>query len=107
MWWSYPFMILFWTLYIFTPNKRDALLIVAGGQTLNFLTTDSTAKSIPHELTMFIVTELKSMAADAKVDLNISNQKEKVLNEARNMTVDELINRMNVDSSFAKIVLNK
>ena len=47
------------------------------------------------------------MAADAKVDLNISNQKEKVLNEARNMTVDELINRMNVDSSFAKIVLNK
>lgn len=107
MWWSYPFMILFWTLYIFTPNKRDALLIVAGGQTLNFLTTDITAKSIPHELTMFIVTELKSMAADAKVDLNISNQKEKVLNEARNMTVDELINRMNVDSSFAKIVLNK
>ena len=55
MWWSYPFMILFWTLYIFTPNKRDALLIVAGGQTLNFLTTDSTAKSIPHELTKYAI----------------------------------------------------
>ena len=36
MFWSYPFMILFWSLTIFTPSKRDALFIVGGGQVVNF-----------------------------------------------------------------------
>jgi hypothetical protein len=107
MWWSYPFMILFWSLYIFTPNKKDALLIVAGGQTLNFLTTDSASKQIPKELSNFVVTELKNMASDAKVELNIQNQKEKILEEAKTMSSTELITKMASDSNFAKIILDK
>ena len=107
MWWSYPFMILFWSLYIFTPNKKDALLIVAGGQTLNFLTTDSASKQIPKELSNFVVTELKNMASDAKVELNIQNQKEKILEEAKTMSSAELITKMASDSNFAKIILDK
>jgi hypothetical protein len=107
MWWSYPFMILFWSLYIFTPSKKDALLIVAGGQTLNFLTTDSTSKQIPHELSSFVVTELKNMAENAKVDLNIASQKDKILEEAKNMTANQLMDKMRVDSNFAKVILNK
>ena len=107
MWWSYPFVFLFWSLYIFTPNKKDALLIVAGGQTMNFLTTDSTAKQIPHELSNFVVTELKNMAADAKVDLNIKDQKQKILDEAKNMSTKELMEKMKVDSTFAKVILEK
>jgi hypothetical protein len=107
MWWSYPFMILFWSLYIFTPSKKDALLIVAGGQTLNFLTTDSTSKQIPHELSSFVVTELKNMAENAKVDLGIASQKDKILEEAKNMTANQLMDKMRVDSNFAKVILNK
>lgn len=107
MWWSYPFMFLFWSLYVFTPSKKDALLIVAGGQTMNFLTTDSTAKQIPHELSNFVVTELKSMAAEAQVDLNIKGQKEKILDEAKNMSAKELMEKMKVDSTFAKVILEK
>lgn len=107
MWWSYPFMILFWSLHIFTPSKKDALLIVAGGQTMNFLTTDSTAKQIPHELSNFVVTELKNMAAEARVDLNIKDQKEKILEEAKNMSAKELVEKMKVDTTFAKVVLDK
>ena len=107
MWWSYPFMILFWSLYIFTPSKKDALLIVAGGQTLNFLTTDSTSRQIPHELTSFIVTELKNMAENAKVDLNIASQKDKILQEAKNMSANQLIEKMKSDSNFAKVILDK
>lgn len=106
MWWSYPFCILFWLLQIATPSKKDALLIVAGGETLNFLTTDSTARQIPHELTSFVVTELKNMASDAKVELNINNQKEKILNEAKNMSSSELMEKMKSDTAFAKIILN-
>lgn len=105
--WSYPFMFLFWSLFIFTPSKKDALLIVAGGQTMNFLTTDKSAKQIPHELSSFIVTELKNMASEAKVDLNIKDQKAKILEEAKNMSAKELMDRMKVDTTFAKIVLDK
>jgi len=105
MWWCYPFMIFFWMLFIFTPSKKDALLIVAGGQTLNFLTTDSTAKQIPHELSNFVVTELKNMANDAKVDLNITNQKQKILEEVKGYTSQQLLDKMKADSSFKKIIL--
>jgi hypothetical protein len=107
MWWSYPFMFLFWSLFIFTPSKKDALLIVAGGQTMNFLTTDKTAKQIPHELSNFVVTELKNMASEAKVDLNIKDQKQKILDEANNMSAKELVEKMKVDSTFAKVILDK
>jgi hypothetical protein len=106
MWWSYPFMILFWSLYVFTPNKKDALLIVAGGQTMEFLTTDSTAKQIPHEVLNFVSTELRSMAKDAEVDLGISNQKDRMLEEAKKMTTDQLLEKMKTDTTFAKVILN-
>lgn len=105
MWWSYPFSILFWSLYIFTPSKKDTLLIVAGGQTLNYLTTDSTAKKIPHELINFVLIELEHMAKDAKVDLNIATQKEKIINEAKQMTGEELIEKLKSDSTLRKVIL--
>jgi len=107
MWWSYPFMMLFWALFILTPSKKDALLIVAGGQTMQFLTTDKSAKEIPHELSNFLVTEIKNMAASAKVDLNIKDQKEKILDSAKKMTAKELMEKMKIDSTFAKVVLDK
>jgi hypothetical protein len=106
MWWSYPFMIFFWFLTVFTPSKKDALLIVAGGQTLNFLTTDESTKQIPSELSGFILTELKNMASEAKVELGIKDQKERLLDEAKKMTTDELLKRMNEDKNFADIILN-
>jgi len=106
MWWSYPFMIFFWFLTVFTPSKKDALLIVAGGQTLNFLTTDESAKQIPSELSGFILTELKNMAYEAKVELGIKDQKERLIDEAKKMTTDELLKRMNEDKNFADIILN-
>ncbi len=107
MFWSYPFMILFWSLYVFTPDRKDALLIVAGGGTMEFLTTDSTAKQIPHELSNFVVTELRNMGEEAKVELQVMTQKDKILQEAKNMTSDQLLQRMKVDTSFAKIILNQ
>lgn len=106
MWWSYPFMICFWLLYIGTPSKKDALLIVAGGQTLNFLASDESAKQIPAELSGFVLTELKTMAKEAKVELGIQNQKEKLLESAKKMTTEELLERMKTDSIFSKTILD-
>lgn len=106
MWYGYPFMILFWSLFIFTPSKRDALLIVAGGETLNYLTTDSTARQIPKELSSFVVSELKNMASEAKVELESNSQKSKILDEAKLMTTEDIIKKMKLDSNFKNIVLN-
>lgn len=106
MWWCYPFMILFWAGIIFTPSKKDSLLILAGGGAMNFLTTDSTAKELPHELTAFVVTELKSMAKEAQVEMMTNDYKQSVLERAKKMTGGELIEAMK-DSAFASIVLQK
>lgn len=107
MFWSYPFMVMFWALYVFTPNKRDALLIIGGGGTLNYLTQDSTAKQIPHEFLTFVKTELQNMAKDAKVELGIQSQKDKILEQAKTMSAQELINKMKTDTTLAKIILNQ
>lgn len=96
-----------WAGYVFVPTKKEALLIMAGGGTMEYLTTDSTAKQIPHEMTNFVVTELKSMAQEAKVDLGIANQKDKILDDAKKMSTTELMEKMKVDSNFANIILNK
>jgi hypothetical protein len=107
MWWSYPFLIFFTMLCVFTPSKKDALLIVAGGQTLNFLANDKSAKQIPAELSNFVLTEVKNLAAEASVDLNISGQKEKLLEKAKKMSAEELMIEMKKDTAFAKVILDK
>ena len=106
-WYSTPFMLLFLSLWIFTPNKRDALLIIAGGQTIDFLTTDESAKQIPHELSDFVVSELRNMAADAKVDLGIKKSKETILEEAKKMTGEQLIQFIKDNPDYNNLLLGK
>lgn len=96
-----------WAGYVFTPTKKETLLIIAGGGTMQFLTTDSAAKQLPNELTTFVITELKSRAKEAQVDFGIATQKDKILEEAKNMTTEQVLQRMKVDTNFAKIVLEK
>lgn len=107
LFWSYPIMVLFWMLYVLTPDKKQSLLIIAGGGVLNYLTTDSIAKQIPHELTDYVVTELKSMATDVKVDLGIQTEKEKILESVKGLSSEELIEKMKNDNNLAKIILDK
>lgn len=107
MWWSYPFAIIFWMLYIFTPDKKGALLIVAGGGAMQFLSSDTAARQIPKEALNLVVTELRSMASEAKVEIGINNQKEAILKEAQSLTPQALIERMKTDTTFKDIVLGK
>lgn len=104
---SWPIMILFWMLWIFTPTKKDALLIVAGGGAMNYLAQDSTARQLPHELIEFTKVNLQNMAQEAKVSLGIQTQKDRILEEAKQMTTDQLLEKMKVDSNFAKIVTGR
>ena len=104
---SWPIWILFWSLWIFTPDKKDSLFIVAGGGAMNYLSQDSTAKQIPHELLEFTKVNLQNLAAEAKVQLGVQSQKDKILEEAKNMTSIEVLDRMKIDSNFARIILEK
>jgi hypothetical protein len=104
---SWPLWIWFWSLWIFTPDKKDALFIVAGGGAMNYLSQDSTAKQIPHELLEFTKVNLQNLATDAKVQLGIQSQKDKILTDAKNMTSTEILDRMKTDTNFAKIILEK
>ena len=104
---SWPIMLLFWGLWIFTPDKKDSLFIVAGGGAMNYLSQDSTAKQIPHELLEFTKVNLQNLAAEAKVQLGVQSQKDKILDEAKNMTSKEILDKMKIDSNFAKIMLEK
>jgi len=94
-------------LNVLIPTKRDSLLIVAGGQTMNFPTTDSSTRKLPAEMTNYIVSELHNMASEAKVNIDINTQKTKILEAAKSMTPQDLINKMKSDTAFAHIILNQ
>jgi hypothetical protein len=89
------------------PTKKDAVMILVGGSVVEFMTTDSVARQIPSELLILARNEIQSAAAEAKVDLGIQSQKDKILQEAKNMSTTDLMDRMKVDSTFAKIILNQ
>lgn len=105
-WYSTPLMLLFVSLWIFTPNKKDALLILAGGSVLEYMSNDSIAKEIPHNVFNFVNANLETWASEAKVDFGISSQKDKLLEKAKSMTADELIKLMKSDPDFKQIILN-
>jgi hypothetical protein len=105
MWWCYPITILFWSLQIAIPSKRDALLIVAGGQTLNFLSTDESSKKIPEKLSSFILLEIENMAEEAKVDLNISKKKKDITESVKSLTTEELIKQLKDNPELYELLI--
>jgi len=106
--WGFTILSLFtWIGYVAVPTKKDAVMILVGGSVVEFMTTDSVARQIPSELLILARNEIQSAAAEAKVDLGILSQKDKILQEAKNMSTLELMDRMKVDSTFAKIILNQ
>lgn len=101
---SWSIMILFWSFWIFTPSKMDALIIVGGGETMNFLSKDPSAQKIPPTILKLVETKLQSELADVNLLSLVTKTKEEVLKEASNMTGAELIEKMKSDPEFAKIV---
>lgn len=105
----YPFLILTvitWAIYVFVPSKKDALFILAGGAVGNFLTKDSAAKQLPSDITSFLHLSLKKetedLTADAKRELGIETPKDRLLEKAKDMTKEELINYIKADTTVLK-----
>ena len=100
------FSLVSWFGYVAVPTKKDAVMILVGGSVVEFMTSDSIAKQIPSELLILARNEIQSAASEAKVDLGIMSQREKILDEAKKMSTTELMDRMKVDTTFAKIIIN-
>lgn len=83
---SFIVCILSWTLWVFIPTKKDAIIIIAGGAVGNFITSDSSVKAIPAELTLLVREKLKSEIEEAK-----SNLSGEIIDTLANKSKEELI----------------
>jgi len=65
-WMSMILCVITWFGYVVTPTKKDALVIIAGGAVGTFITSDSSAKQIPYEMTLLLREKLKSEIQELK-----------------------------------------
>lgn len=65
--WFTTFMLITWAGYVFCPNKRDALIIVAGGAVGEFITSDSAARTIPSEVMVLLRDKIRSEIKEVKI----------------------------------------
>lgn len=105
----YVFMgiaIFMWAGWVFTPTKKDCLLIVAGGAVGNFITTDTAAKQLPSDITKFLHMSLKEeideIGEEARRDFGVQTPKEKLIDKAARMTKEELLNYLKTDTTLVK-----
>ena len=54
----------FSSVYMFTPNRQDMLLIIAGGSVGEVVTSDENAKEIPSDVARFLRKEILEATAD-------------------------------------------
>lgn len=86
--WCFTLMTITWAAYVFCPSKKDAVIIIAGGAVGNFITSDSSAKQIPAELTLLIRekmrNEINELKADVVGDTLASKTKEELIEILKN-----------------------
>jgi hypothetical protein len=88
------------------PSKRNMMIIIAGGSIGNFISTDSSSKAIPSELTKYVRNFLKKESGDldyeTKKELGVETPKEKMLNDVKNFTKEQLIDYLKNDTTHIK-----
>lgn len=103
----YPMLVLAlisWFGYMAVPTKKDCLMIIAGGAVGTFITTDSSAKALPADMTSYLhlalQKEIKDLGAETRAELGLQTPKEKFLEKAKNLTKDELMELFLNDSTL-------
>lgn len=84
---SIVYLIIFWSIYILIPSRKDMILIVAGGTVGQFISNDENAKKLPSEVFQYLRKEVLEATADLdetvaneiKKELGIKNEKEKLM----------------------------
>ena len=94
--------VILWSLWAFVPSRKDCLLIVAGGSVGTFLTTDSSVRQLPADITQYLSLSLKKEIVRLKEDAadTTSTRKEKLVDRMKDMTKEEIINYLKDDKSI-------
>ena len=91
--------ILFWLLIIFTPTRKDMIIIIAGGAVGEFVTSDSSAQKLPADITRFLRGEILKATAElsdeAKQSIGIDVEAEKIKKLSRE-ELEKLVNENNL-----------
>lgn len=97
-WWSAILCVFTWAGYVFTPTKKDGIIIVTGGALGNFITTDSSAKAIPAELTKFVKNYIQKEAVALELE---ESPKTKLTEKLEDLTKEEIIEYLKKDTSIS------
>lgn len=86
--WCMVMLFITWAGYVFTPSKKDAMVIIAGGAVGNFITKDTSARQIPAEIMTLlrdkIRSEIREVNADTVTDTLASKSKEELIDLIKN-----------------------
>lgn len=86
------------------PSKTDALVIICGGAVGNFVTRDSSAAQIPGDLTKYLhrymQREISELDLDTKKQLGLDTPKDKLIDQAKNLTKEQLLELIRNDQSI-------
>lgn len=101
--------IITWLGYVFTPTKKDCLLIVAGGAVGNFITTDTSARAIPADITKFLHLSLnkeiedlqKEVKTDIRKELGVQTPKDKFIEKVEKLSKEQLIEYLKRDTTIS------
>lgn len=64
--WIFPLIIFCALAHVFTPTRNEAVFIIAGGKTLDFVASDTSINKIPAQTTKIITDYLENAIKDAK-----------------------------------------
>ncbi len=81
---TWVWMPLSWLLYIGTPTKKEALLIIGGGAIGNFITQDSSAQKLPSDVINFLRVQIQQATHETIKELSSTKKVE-------DMTKEELL----------------
>jgi ABC-type Fe3+ transport system permease subunit len=99
----FTFCLICTALNVFIPSKKDALMIIAGGAVGNFLTTDSSSKAIPADITRYLhkslQNEIKDLDEDTRRELGVQTPKEKLADKLEELTKEQIIELLKKDST--------
>jgi hypothetical protein len=60
--------ILFFVLHILTPNTKEAMLIIAGGKTMDYVQSDTSLQKIPYKATELILKKMEDYIDETTSD---------------------------------------
>lgn len=93
-------------LWTFIPSKKDCMLIIAGGSVGSFISSDSSAKALPADLTKYLHLslnkELNDLGIDTKKELGLQSKKEEMLDKLKDFSKEQLIDYLQKDTTILK-----